>query len=540
MVIDEYKIIKCHHLTDDYKIDFYCDISFRNGSFYSLSMPFDLNFNMGDNFQCYDNKGNCYILIGLQNKQEELFFNKYLFESLISFSFDKFEKITNEIKTKKVYFTFPLINSFFFNIDRIKADAKELSLKYEKINAFDEIAIGRKFKLNLKYGYQFGGGSIGSGVGKFTLSKALLLSSNSLRPLNEFIEVINMLIDLFSIFMKQKLLISDIWSNGEDNNIYKKIQIQTSQHLILNKDYSNENPLKKLASYALIKNNFQEIVKTFIKLKRGDYDAFPVFCDLYMRHNDVFYETLPQVQFLPLMQGIEAYVSHHPCNKGIKLTNEWKKAIRKFKKENPNLPNIKQLKYSNQISFQDKIKNVIKTNNIEEIISFKLDDKCNYKLIQQMVSVRNYYTHYSKPPAISDEDFYDAIRYTQIICEIFIMKELGFKNEQIKTSLNNNYYYLEQWSNKYCSLNIKHKHPKNFSNINYLGEQDDLIIGDKPIYTKYALYYKKENDLIHFYKKELKENKHIQKIKEDDKLFKICEERYLVAEEQKSLRNKTL
>ena len=90
-------------------------------------MPFDLNFNMGDNFQCYDNEGNCYMLIGLQNKQEELFCNKYLFESLISFSFDKFEKITNEIKTKKVYFTFPLINSFFFNIDRIKADA---SIKY--------------------------------------------------------------------------------------------------------------------------------------------------------------------------------------------------------------------------------------------------------------------------------------------------------------------------------------------------------------------------------------------------------------------------
>ena len=539
MKLEDYKTINCHHLIDDNKIDFYCSISHRNGNLFTLNIPSGIKYDVKDNFQCFDDEGNCYVLSNLVHNQNDLLNSSYLFKSLISFnSGNNIEK--NNIKFKKIYFTFPLINSFFYILDRIKANGINLSLEYKKIASFQEISIGRKFKLNLKCGYNFGGGSIGSGNGHFALSKVLLLTSTKYRSLNEYIDVINMLIDLFSIMMKQKLLISEIWSDSVDNNINKKLEIQTFQHLILNKNYDNDNPFKKMASYALLKNNFQEIVNTFMKLKRGDYDSFPVFCDLYMRHNDVFYETLLQVQFLPLMQGIEAYVSHQKCNEGYKLPNQWKQAIRKFKKEYPNLPKITELKYSNQLSLQEKINNVIKSKNIEEIISFKLDKNSNYKLIQQMVSIRNYFTHYGDPPKISDEDFYDAIRYTQIICEIFIMKEIGFTNEQIKISLNNNYYYLEQWSNKYCSINIKHKHPKNFSNKNYLGEQDDLIVGEKPVYTKYALYYKNINGIITFYKKELKEYKHIKEINDSDKLYKICKERYKLAEEQKTLRNKLL
>ena len=100
-----------------------------------------------------------------------------------------------------------------------------------------------------------------------------------------------------------------------------------------------------------------------------------------------------------------------------------------------------------------------------------------------MVRIRNYYTHYGKLPKIDNDDFYDAMEYAQIICEILIMKKLNFTEEQIKISLSNNYYYLSQWNNKYCFLKKDNIIPKGFEDKIYVGEADCFVK------DKYCLLY---------------------------------------------------
>ena len=261
-----------------------------------------------------------------------------------------------------------------------------------------------------------------------------------------------------------------------------------------------------------------------------------------MRNHDAPDEIYPQMKFLPFMQGIEAYVSKLPCNKDFKLDNHWKKAIKDFKRANPELPNIKELKYQNQLNFQSKINNAINASKINNIIKFKMTTNGSFKLIKQMVKFRNYYTHYGESTGLDDSDLHDVIKYTKIFCEIFIMKELGFTNKQIKISLNNNYYYLSKWDNKYCSLDIDVM-PKGYSKRYYLGDVDDF---SEQQHITYALFYKpfSENKLRLILKSRMaKEKTKARSIVVDknisseeyeklNKLYKLCYDRYSLEQEQ--------
>lgn len=546
-------IINCYYKDKDNNIIF-CKITYRNGIYFALEIPKKAEINMeNDYFTCYDSESKVYILQNLLHKEETRHFTKnYYFQSLIAIPSNNYNG--EEIKLTAINFTFPYINKFFYIVDSVDASSEndENALVYKKRMTFKKFEINKNFTIDLNVGYSYGGGNIGGKGGHFDLIKSVKISSGRERPLNEFIEIIMTLIDFFSICFRKKLLITAIWSNGKENTIAEKLEIKTFQFKILNKNYEDENdrnPFKSLATYALLNGNFDKIIKRFFKSKNGNYESFPVFCDLYMRNHDSPNEIYPQIKFLSFMQGIEAYISKLPCNKDFKLDVSWKRAIKEFKKQHPELPNVKKLKYSNQLAFQDKINNVINANKIENIIKFKMTTSGSYKLINQMVKFRNYYTHYGDGKNLKDLDFYDVIEYTKIFCEILIMKELGFKSNQIKISLNNNYYYLSEWNNEYCLLDLAVM-PKGYSKKYYLGDIEDFSTQN---YIKYALFYKpKENGKLQliFKSRMAKGKTRAESITVNEQLtpyeynllkpiYQTCYDRYLEKQKQSNYRYNT-
>lgn len=506
--------INCHYRDAENKIKFFCDITYRQGIQFVLTVHSNEEIILNDGcFTCYDGANNRYILNNLQyeDNPRKIFYDKrYYFQSLIIDSSRHYvgEKIVTdnkEIKFKTIYFTTPYINTFFYNIDSLYTERtadNNPSLQYNKICDFVPIIVN-SFTIELLTGYKCGSGKWGSEGGYFDLIKSIKISSDDYKNLSDFIEIITTLTNFFSICLKRKNLISKIWSNKKDNTLNTDFEIKTFQYYVLNKDFQDDIiPFKTLATYALLKENFENIVNNYFNSKQEPYESFPVFCELYMRYNDAPIEILPQMKFLPLMQGIEAYVGSLSYNQLAKVPNPSKKALKRFKKENAHMPRIDEIDFRQFLPFQIKINNAIENLKIENIINFKLDKEKNYKLINQIVKIRNYYTHYGTLPKIDDDDFYDAMDYAKIICEILIMKKLNFTEKQIKTSLSNNYYYLRQWNNKYCFLNEDSIIPKGFEDKIYVGEADSFV-RDK--YAKYALFYKlnKNNNQVELFAKNL-------------------------------------
>lgn len=552
------KEIDCHYRIND-KIKFFCKIRYQNGSYFCLDLPLGINREyITDPFVCYDGSNKVYILQQLESPLNNQKNTCYAFHSLITIPTNIYNN--KEIKFRSINFDFPYINIFFYILDYLKTETgtqEEIGLVYQKNLKFENFHINRKFSFDVNVGYQYGAGRIGGNGGHFDLIKSIKITSiKGEKNLNEFIDIIISLIDFFSICFRQKLLISNIWSNRDENSLNQEIRIQTSQVRIIDNNYNSEHitPFNILASYALLKSNFDKIIKRFLQSRTSEYDAFSILCDLYMQCHDLPTGILLQVKFLTFMQGIEAFVSKQKCNEDFHIDNKWKSAIKKFKRENPNLPNVKELKYSNQLSFKVKLLNVINEQNINQILNFKYDKKGNYKLISEMVDVRNYYTHYGDKKYLDQvQNFYDLVEYTKIFCEILIMKELKFTENQIKISLDNNYYYLRYWNNEYCNLDYK-KLPVGYSKSTYLGESDywlenkyfSAILFWKDIKddnSKVKLIYKnqvqQDNDKTPR-AKSIIVNKNLSKEEYNNLLkpFKDCYDRYKIAQEQIEYRNK--
>lgn len=557
MNVEALEEINCHYRIGD-KIKFFCKIKYRNGSYFCLTLPFGTNEQyIEDPFICYDGCNNVYILQQLEAAAKDKYNNCYSFHSLITIPTNIYNN--EEIKFKSIYFDFPYINTFFYILDYLKTETdtqKEIGLLYQKNLKFEKFHINKKFEFDINIGYRYGAGRIGGNGGHFDLIKSIKITSlKEDKNLNDFIDVIIPLIDFFSICFRQKLLISNIWSNKSDNTLKQNLNIKTSQMRVIDNNYNAEHitPFNILVSYALLKDNFGKIINKFLQSRTNEYDAFSILCDLYMQCHDLPTGILLQVKFLTFMQGIEAFVSKQSCNDDFSLDNKWKAAIKKFKRENPNLPNIKELKYSNQLSFKSKLLNVIKEQNIDKILNFKYDKKGNYKLISEMVDVRNYYTHYGDKKTLERvQNFYDLVEYTKIFCEILIMKELKLTENQIKISLSNNYYYLRYWNNEYCNLDYK-KLPLGYSKSTYLGESDYWIENK---YFSAILFWKdiknNKNKVKLIYKNQVQQsngktpraksivvNKNLSNEEYDSLLkpFKDCYNRYKLAQEQIEYRN---
>lgn len=75
------------------------------------------------------------------------------------------------------------------------------------------------------------------------------------------------------------------------------------------------------------------------------------------------------MKFLPLMQGIEAYIAKFPFNDLEEIPSETKSLLKRFKEENSQIDHINELDFPQQLPFQKKINNTIQHFNLENIIN---------------------------------------------------------------------------------------------------------------------------------------------------------------------------
>ena len=551
--------IECkYNLPNDEKL-YFGKIEYRNGILiHFLTDNYKLGINKADNFVCssLDNE-----IMLLYNNQfcDNNFHIMAGFDSLIK-GFKTIEQ-TKELKFKKINFSFPCINEFFLGIDKIEQfnpkNPDDICLRYIKTKKALIIELDDKFRLKLLHSVSWGGGTFGGENSKMSLVKEIQIISKSMVSLDDFNFIIRKLINFFSFGMKQKLPIINMYSNASDNTSKSKLTIIPFQFKIENQNYDNVKKFHRyLYIYPNIKSNIKTIMKTYIDLQKKDYKDFAVIIDLYLRNHDVPDEIYPQIKFLIYTQALEAYLNSKKYNNKKPISSEYIALIEKLKKEYPNIKEIQELNKNGLFSFKEKLANSIKQNNIQNIIRLKYTNNGKIKLLEDLVNMRNYYTHYSyssEDKRLKDIESHELIESTKALLELFILKDLKFDDNSIKIILSNNYFRLRDFSSKYIWLS----NPPSIKNIDkncYLGDEhafynqnQQLILSmyyfykefDKQVkliikYSQDGIYTRKNSHKLKSLTKELTVNKILKEyeLKKLSKHFQICYKRYVDLKEQ--------
>jgi len=174
------------------------------------------------------------------------------------------------------------------------------------------------------------------------LYKHLKIVSKKWTDINEFIDIINDLMKFFSIALKRRLLINNIWSEGKENTSNRKLTISTFQYKILNTNFEEEIDVwKTLLNYKYLSpRKISKVLQKFSKLMTIEYRNFQAIIDLYLRNQDAPFEILPQVEFLIYSTALEAYVSSKDYNKKKTYDNAYENLIEEIK---TNYPQVEEL-----------------------------------------------------------------------------------------------------------------------------------------------------------------------------------------------------
>lgn len=453
-------------------------ISYRNGTLINFeTQNYEFLLSEKDNLLCYtDGEG---FLILWNNK----YFNNGLYATA---GFDclirgfKEKRITpRDLKFKKIRFSFPYINDFFIGVDRIEQfnpnSPNEIFLKYVKTKHKIAYKLSDNFKFNLVHGVSCGGGTFGGENSKMSLTKEVEIIAQKQAPLDDFIEIIRNLMSFFSLGLKKKLPILNMYSSSSDNTSKCKLEIYPFQYKILNQDFETRLLLNKtLFTFPHIKKNFCEIIQRFMSLREKDYREFSVIIDLYLRNHDAPDEIYPQIKFLIFAQALEAYLNSKQYNHKKDTNQEYCSAIQKLKKRYPNNEEIQKIECISFPSFKEKILNSTIKNNLFNIVQFRFSKKNKIKLLDDLINLRNYFTHYnmsSNDKRICSIDLYELTICIKALLEIFLLKDLKFDENSIKNIILNNYFQFRNFDNKYIWIS---KPPKirNLDNAFYLGEDN--------------------------------------------------------------------
>ena len=238
------------------------------------------------------------------------------------------------------------------------------------------------------------------------------------------------------------------------------------------------------------------------------------------------------------------------------VSSEYVSLLRKLKKDYPDIKEIQELKQNALYSFKEKLMNSSRENNIFDVVQLKHKNKEKIKLFEDLVNVRNYYTHYSISSTdnrLKDIDLYELTESAKALLEIFILKDLEFDNQMIHNILAKNYFKLRDFNSKYIWINNAPKF-RNVNANNYLGDDfrnaiKDFAamyyyyeeIGDKVKlilkYRKYDIYTRKGSTKLKTFTetKLVDKNLSTNDIVKLTKYFQICFKRYKDLVEQKDV-----
>ncbi len=488
----ENKVINCHY--DLNKETNYGKITYRIGIMHAFEHYGQKIENAPNDFLCFSETNEVLLLNNLWH--EDAKWNQcLLYKNLIKGFYN--EQETKDLKFKSINFDFPYINAFFWGLDDISngcnKEEHNLCLKYEKSGKNIKYNLNENFSLQIIHGCKTSHSKFGTGKAEMILYKHLKIVSKKWTDINEFIDIINDLMKFFSIALKRRLLINNIWSEGKENTSNRKLTISTFQYKILNTNFEEEIDVwKTLLNYKYLSpRKISKVLQKFSKLMTIEYRNFQAIIDLYLRNQDAPFEILPQVEFLIYSTALEAYVSSKDYNKKKTYDNAYENLIEEIKTNYPQVEELSKIP-SRQYSFAEKIKRCLENEGINKLFDFYYCGNGKYKLITDIVNTRNYFTHYSfssDDKKIKDIELWELKDKLRILLEIFILNELSIDKKIIKLIITNNNFGLEDfYSNYFWASNPKIKSRKLANK--FLGEETYFSITEE--YPRFFNYFYEE------------------------------------------------
>lgn len=488
----ENKVINCHYdLNNETN---YGKITYRTGIMHSFEHNGEKIENVPNDFVCFSETNEIILLNDLFHEENHL--NQCcMYRNMIMGFLNKNE--TKNLKFKSINFDFPYINTFFWGLDNISNGCdkgeQSLCLKYEKTPKKIKYNLNKNFSLQIIHGCKTSHSKFGSGKSEMILYKHIKIVSKKWCNINDFINILNSLIKFFSLSLKRRLIINNIWSDPNGNSAKRKLFISTFQYKILNTNFDEEIDVwKTLLNYGyLAPHKMSKVLKKFFELTSLEYRKFQAVIDLYLRNQDAPFEVLSQVEFLIYSTALEAYVSSKDYNKNRTYDKLYENLINEIKTKYPNVEDLSKIP-SRQYSFAEKIKRCLEIEGISKYFNFYYCNKDKYKLITDVVNTRNYFTHYSFSPddkKIKNIDLWDLKDKLRILLEIFILNELCIDKKIIRQIITNNNYRLNNfYSDYFWAPNPKIKSRKLANN--FLGEETYFSIKEE--YPKFFSYFYEE------------------------------------------------
>lgn len=295
-------------------------------------------------------------------------------------------------------------------------------------------------KLKICFAYTLPG-SPNTTEAKITQRAYFKLSSETLKPLQDFTEIIYKLTNFMCFAIDTTVTLKNLTATSME--IQREISEGKSYPVPIyiyypSIPYSEKVPQKSrhqmLFNYGSIKTNAQSIFNNWLNA----YEILSPALNLYFS-TKIGAQKYLDGKFLALAQGLETY---HRRTSDEKLMDEekFKLLVDTVKK---NCPDEKmnwlegRLMHGNEINLGKRLKKII-----EPFKEHLGTSKERSKLLRKIVDTRNYLTHYSeelKAKSAEGNELWLLCQKMEVIFQLHFLKVLGFNNDEIKNVIENCY-----------------------------------------------------------------------------------------------------
>lgn len=311
-------------------------------------------------------------------------------------------------------------------------ESKTASINYlPQQNIF--IGIEGKFKLEICFKWTLPG-SPKLTEAKITQRAFLKLISETLLPLEDFIDMVFKITNLLCFAIDDTVSIKDLIATSPDITFQiseGKTKLAPVKLYYESQPYSEKEPKKDwhqmLFNYNSISTNAAIIFNGWLSA----YETLSPAMGLYFSTKTDAYKYI-DAKFLALAQGLETY---HRRTSDEKLMEESEYEIL-TKKITQNCPDEHlewlngRIKHGNEINLNKRLKAII-----EPFKNYLGDSAQQKKLLRQIVVTRNYLTHYSpelEREAMKGADFIYICQKMEAIFGLHFLKVIGFTKDEIE------------------------------------------------------------------------------------------------------------
>lgn len=264
------------------------------------------------------------------------------------------------------------------------------------------------------------------------------LEFNSPQNFDEILKNINSLKNFLTLSMYNPTNIKNIRCQTKSSSKLNEINVYSKLLDYTPTEFSRYNSLLYFSDIELKHDIFERWFNTYDKYK-------PLF--------DIYFTNFPnnitiEYQFLSYTQALEAYMRKNELFKDYFIEskeyeivkNELKEYVNNSIMSNDQKESWKngKIEFGNEVSLRKRLKDLIKYLDKFDITK-KITNGNNKKFIDDVVELRNYYTHYGHD---NKPDIYHVISLTfnlKLLLELCILNELNFDKEFIDYTLNRVY-----------------------------------------------------------------------------------------------------